>query len=271
MKQLSLDEIKQTELSILIEFDSFCRKHNLVYFLCGGTLLGAIRHNGFIPWDDDIDVFMPRPDYEKFIELTYNKGISEKYETAIYSKKDCFTPTPFIKIYDKTTFVEQHYSKIPLKVWIDIFAIDGLPDDQTKIEKYYKKLSRRKTILGIITSDFSYQQKLYKKIIKIMLKPFLCLYGAERICRLMDKDSQKIKYETSNRVGVKHWGYGSKEAIFKSDLVPEEHSFEGHNFFIPQNFDRYLSNLYGNYMQLPPEDKRIIHGIKAYRIGGDDK
>ena len=266
MKQLSLSEIKEIELDILIAFDKYCRENDLTYFLCGGTLLGAIRHNGFIPWDDDIDVFMPRPDYEKLMILTQSKPISSNFRLASYSNKNCFTPTPFYKVFDDRTFVVQHYSKIPLKIWVDIFAIDGLPDEQKKINKIYKKLSFYKTILGICTSDFTYKQKLYKKIIKYILKPFVHMIGLKNICKRMDRNTVSIKYENSNIVGVKHWGYGPNEAMKKDELLPVEHVFEGKKFFIPANYHKYLTNLYGDYMQLPPEEQRICHGIKAYKL-----
>lgn len=99
-KELTSSEIKKAELDILIAFDEFCREHKLRYFLSSGTLLGAIRHKGFIPWDDDIDVSMPRPDYEKFYELTKFNPIQKKFITSVYRK--CLNKTyfPFMKIVD---------------------------------------------------------------------------------------------------------------------------------------------------------------------------
>ena len=96
MTQLSLQEIKDTELQILKVFAQFCDNNNLTYFLCGGTLLGAVRHKGFIPWDDDIDVFMPRPDFEKFVQLTGYSPIAPEYDTSFYRDTKLVADYPFV-------------------------------------------------------------------------------------------------------------------------------------------------------------------------------
>ena len=134
MKKLNLYDIKTLELDLLINFDKFCKENNLIYFIAYGTLLGAIRHGGFIPWDDDIDIQMPRTDYEKFLTLR-DKYESSFYGNVIKTLGDKGYPFPFTKIENKNTLVIEHKmtTKIKTGVWVDIFPMDGLP-------KYFKKI-----------------------------------------------------------------------------------------------------------------------------------
>ena len=120
MNYLSPEEIKSSQLKILDYFVKVCEGNNLRYYLCGGTLLGAIRHKGFIPWDDDIDVFMPRPDYNALLKLELQPPFQLRY----FAKKNSLQP--FIKIVDNSTMAKEKNSSLPTAIWIDVFPIDGL-------------------------------------------------------------------------------------------------------------------------------------------------
>ncbi len=268
MKQLSLDEVKKIQIDILKTFANYCEKNNLLYFLCGGTLLGAIRHNGFIPWDDDIDVFMPRDDFERFILLSTQNPIKDNMITAFYDKTKIKINYPFVKILNTDTLVYEKTKskKQKINIWIDIFPIDGLSEDMEYNKKLYKYNYFRKDLLAIATADLNQSKSLFKKILKSFLIPLLHIYGVKRICRQIDVKSKKIDFNTSKFVGVCAWGYGIKEIMIREDLRCASHVFENYNFNIPQNYDSYLSNLYGEYMKLPPEEKRIIHGFTAYSL-----
>lgn len=139
-KKLSSEEIKQIELNLLLKLDEICKKYKLRYYLCGGTLLGAVRHKGFIPWDDDIDVLMPREDFEKLLRL-------EKAETR-YGGKDCFLKSgnsiyPFIKLINTNTVLKEKYlsEEFTTGIWIDIFPLDGMPDDEKLSQRNLRKLN----------------------------------------------------------------------------------------------------------------------------------
>ncbi len=143
MKKLNLDEIKKIEFEILIAFDTVCKEHNLRYGLSGGTLLGAIRHGGFIPWDDDIDVVMPRPDYERLIDIS-NKVFNDRLFFST-PKTDYNTVHAYGKLYDmRTELIEFPDSKrLKSHVYIDVFPLDGLPNDANKNCKHRKKVRKR--------------------------------------------------------------------------------------------------------------------------------
>ena len=137
MRKLNLDEIKKTELDILLELQKVCDAHGLRLYLAGGSLLGAIRHKGFIPWDDDIDVCMPRPDYMKLIHL--EDEFSKHLKLVCYENgTDSY---PFMKLIDTRTKVKEKYMQedASSSLWVDILPVDGLPDKEEEIEKIYKK------------------------------------------------------------------------------------------------------------------------------------
>lgn len=268
MRLINAEEIKHLELEILKSFSEYCKLKNLTYFLCGGTLLGAIRHNGFIPWDDDIDVFMPRPDYEKFIQLSTDNPIKENLITAFYDKTRIKINYPFVKILNTDTIVYEKTKskKEKINIWLDIFPIDGISEDIEYNKKLYKYNYFRKDLLAIASADLKQSKSIAKKILKIFLIPILHTYGLKRICRQIDERSKRIDYNKSNLVGVSVWGYGLKEIMKKEELKVKTHVFENSDYNIPENYDAYLSSLYGDYMTLPPEEKRIIHGFTAYSL-----
>ena len=137
--KLSEKEYKDRLFDMLVKFDEFCNKYKLDYSLCGGTLLGAIRHKGFIPWDDDIDVVMPRPDYEKF------KRLVKKYPLAPNLVFDISYEGYVQKIIDKDTYLKARYASVDKHLWMDVFPIDGLPDNKKEAEdRLMKALNIRK-------------------------------------------------------------------------------------------------------------------------------
>ena len=268
MELLPSDEIKKIELDILIEFDKYCRKHNLTYFLCYGTLLGAVRHKGFIPWDDDIDVFMPRMDYERFLDETGYNPINEKLLTVSYKKTKRKNYNPFTKIVNKETVAYESWAakKECSGIWIDVFALDGFSDNINIDYKLNKKRLFWRKVLFFSKSNFITSTNIVKRILKILIKPFTSFALKRIACRKIDKLAQRYSFENSSYVGCCQWGYGIKERLDKSVFNPIEIEFEGYHFFAPRNYDEYLKALYGNYMELPPEDKRISHSIQAWKI-----
>ena len=268
---LSLEEIKKIELKLLIAFADFCEKNNLKYYLAYGTLLGAVRHKGFIPWDDDIDLVMPRADYNRFIELTGYSPISEKYETRLY--RDCRYPNiyPFVKVLDMNTIVyEKGKSKKNISgIWIDVFPLDGFPEKQEDADALYAKYKKFRNIHDLsVTNTFYIRQSLIKKIIKMFFVPFIKLYGTKRLCRKIDLIAQTYSFDDHNAVVDFTWADNAKSYILKEELEPSsEVEFEGHMFKAPGQYKAYLSRLYGDYMQLPPESERISHEFKAFSKG----
>ena len=258
MREIEVDEIKKTELDILKYVDKVCHENGLTYFLSGGTLLGAVRHKGFIPWDDDIDIMMPRPDFMKLVALLEKGG---RYRcNFIYAKKDHYPN--FAKVVDtKTTIVELSMTlhEEGLGVFVDVFPIDGLPDTMNEIKPYYRKIMFYRRM-----KKLTYRKKTsgLKKLLALYANHKGWRYWVEKI----DEYGRKYDYDKAKYVGVPTSGYDEREVFTKEAFsgvlrVP----FEEYEFDIPVGYDEYLTKLYGDYMQLPPEDKRVTrHTFKAY-------
>lgn len=270
---LTLQELQNLECEILCVFHDFCEKNNLRYYLCGGTLIGAVRHNGFIPWDDDIDIMMPRPDYQKLIEL-----IKEKRHLDEFRMVDCMylnsnALTSILRIFDKRTELTFTNYRIEKKFgcWIDIFPLDGLSDSERKRKSQFKKARILQDM--IILNDTKFGAKRRSKFATILqyallpILPFVRLIGHERLIRKMDKLSKKYDYESATYVGVLEGRAGHKEAMLKTAMEPAiKVEFEGKQFYAMANYDEYLTNLYGDYMT-PPENPVSRHEIDIYWKG----
>jgi len=272
MREMTLEETKQCVLEALLWVDNYCRERNITWWLCGGTLLGAVRHKGFIPWDDDIDIMLPREDYER---LCAEFPKNERYRLLRAENTENFHYT-FGKIEDTLTRKDENirkkYTRIGLD--IDVFPIDNLPSDDEECKAYYNEISRIGLKLAGMTIVYGKGKTLkstIQKNIYIFCQRFLEIIGINSYERTRNKF-----LELSQRYNDKpceYWGitcidhYGIKERNKKKgydETVKVE--FEGHLFPAPACYDTYLSQLYGkDYMQLPPEEKRVTHhSFKAF-------
>ena len=269
-KRLSLDEIKKTELNILLEFQKICDANDLTFYLCGGSLLGAIRHKGFIPWDDDIDICMARPEYNRLARMVREKKLEMPDWMDIVCYENRTSRFPFIKVLDKRTVVLNEYFKSMDydSIWIDLLPVDGMPDSDLETAALYKDMFRfRKLVQLKYVRPFR-----AKSFTKAMTKPFLFLFAniinTDRYNEKLVREATAHAFETSANVGIVTEGlYGVKEAIPKDAYLKSiEVEFEGHTFKATSYWHEYLTNLFGEYMTLPPEDKRKTHDMKAYRL-----
>lgn len=265
MLKFSEDELKKRELSILLETKKFCENKHLKYYLAGGTLLGAIRHKGFIPWDDDIDICMPRKDYEYFVK---NFFCNKKLE--IRSNLLNNLEAPFAKIVDLNTIIYSKFdeSEVNKHLWIDIFPVDGLSENLEEVKKIYDKCNFYRTILLLADARLGQGTTIFRKYSKYILKPFAKLYGRKRCVEKIEEIAKSNPYETSKYVGAVTWGlYGIGERMLKSEFEKYvEVEFEGHKFPTFSCWDSYLKGLYGDYMKLPPLEERKNHSMTAYLI-----
>lgn len=247
-------------LDILESIDDFCRNNNINYYLAYGSLLGAIRHDGFIPWDDDVDILMPRPDYDFF-----RKNFQHSYYKIHSNDGDSFLL--FDKIYDSRTVCDEG-GPIRWGIFIDIFPLDGLSSDIKDARLYISKMYRWFVIYNWISickelkvsSSKSFGRNLALLLSRIII-PFIPIKYLRK--RLLLK-SHKYKYEDSKYVGFVFSEF--KEPYVKDDFgVPRRHCFEDRTFSIPINPHRILQQTYGDYMTFPPENERVYkHNIKAY-------
>lgn len=264
MRDISIDELKSIELEMLKFIDEVCKKEGLRYFLCGGTLLGAVRHHGFIPWDDDIDIFMPRPDYEKIIELTKD---SKKYR--LLSEVDDGYYYNFGKLVDKRTLlIEQQVNPIDsMGIYIDIFPVDGMPESEAECDVHFEKLDGiRNKING-----FSQERPHVRKNLLAYIRSWNLYIGNKK--RSLSKEQINYKreallyeYDNSKNVFVTGGAYKKRDVFPKMWISEGTYlEFEGEKFCVPTQYDKYLKQLYGDYMKLPPKEKQVTHHMfKAY-------
>lgn len=270
MKKLTIEEIKKIELDILVEFDKFCERNHLYYTLGGGTLLGAVRHKGFIPWDDDIDILMPRPDYERLLyDVEIDKSsLSDHIEIKKWS--DGSLSFPFIKFVDNRTKVYMNYYDDELNadnIWIDVFVMDGNPEDDRELDRMFRKSLALRKLVFLKIAKKGEGKNLWKKVLKPVILKCLSFFSIIKLCSKIDSLSKTYDFEDSRYCGCILWGYGPGERINKERyLKPIRSEFEGRLFNIPSNYDEYLTGLYHDYMKLPSEDQRITHGMDAYLL-----
>lgn len=262
MKELSLSEIKKIELDILVNFHEFCKENNLKYFLAYGTLLGAIRHKGFIPWDDDIDVVMPRKDYRVFISK-YNYWAKKKYNiVSLDFRNDYYLCAA--KLIDPNTILKENVNQvIDIGVFIDVFPLDFLTSDFKSACKHMKRIERMYWPIVFKQIEYGKNKPLLKRIaFKLGHQCFKRTNISKRLLKI-DKVSQKFNFlEDSRYCGLVCFRgtYGVKEILESSwfnDCVEIE--FEGKFFYAPYEYKKVLAHLYGDYMSLPPIEKRVTH------------
>lgn len=258
MREMSIKDIQTISLNILKDVHIFCVTHNIKYSLQGGTLLGAIRHNGFIPWDDDIDIIMPRPDYDRFCrEYKSESG----YKLICREKQECYLA--FSRVCDmKDTFVNCEICPWTIEktgVWIDVFPADGAEDDydvaKSRISKavslYETEIQFRRT-----KAPFSSLRGL-NAIIKHVLRKII--YSNQNVIDKYIDICKSIPYgETNHYCNISFLGYGMHEYHRKEVLSHcILHPFENEEFYVMQGYDEALTEKYGDYMKLPPVEEQV--------------
>ena len=267
---LTLKETQQVYLELLAEFDKVCAEHGLRYDLCGGSMLGAVRHSGYIPWDNDIDLSMPRPDYERMLELKQSGILGLPTHRDLVSERDETFPRHFARYirHDVKRVSEMAEDWDCPYIGIDIFPLDGIPTSEKAFARQVKKIRRlRRFLLTSVEKSGTSRRGKAAAMVKNLYRPILRLIGCFRFAHMLDKECQRVDYETAEYVGIISGMYGLKERWRKADMLPQKNfDFEGLQVPGFANYDIYLTNLYGDYMKLPPKDKQVPHCDEACRV-----
>ncbi|ERK56237.1 LICD family protein [Gemella bergeri ATCC 700627] len=267
MNYLSKEEVRTHQLAILDFIDDVCKKNNIKYFLSYGTLLGAIRHKGFIPWDDDIDISLYRADYERLIEAVDNEQ-HPRYKVLDYNHSDWYFHN-FAAIIDTSTIIEDNvkYKRHDTSIFIDIFPIDTF-NDLSIVDKSYKYVALRQ-LCYIKKERATYNDNKMKDIARIICWYILRLFNPRFFYKKIDKLIKKSATKNGKFEGGIGIGKDGMKEIFPagtlSDIIYTE--FEDRQLPIPKNYDVFLSQLYGDYMTPPSLEMQewYSHNIKAYK------
>lgn len=265
-------KVQELTINLLKVFVNICEENNLRYYFTGGALIGVLRHNGFIPWDDDIDVGMPRKDYDKFIEILRRRmpegyGICNRETDSNWN----FAMSQFI---DMESEIEIHLAEQPRKahIWIDVFPLDGLPSGKIARWLRVKNILMHRYLVQIAhigtQVDANRNRPLYEKLILRICKIMRVekILNTKFILDHMEKVLRKCDFYESEYAGNMLGRYREREVVLKKYFgTPKKGVFETLEINIPENSHELQVALYGDYMKLPPENERVAHNVKILK------
>lgn len=275
MNLLNTKESQNYAFEILKFITAICENQNIKYFLIWGTLIGAVRHSGFIPWDDDIDICMPRNDYNRFIKYMESMK-SSRYKLYIEGKsKNYYLSLP--RVVDTETVIigerKENENQLDCGIFVDIYPLDFVGSTKKECESYFKKQIKYEWLKGLSQqkSFVKSRSSIINTIIKIPFYFYSKTKGTDFFYKKMEKLANS-KHSFENNYCCSCYGTGGmnyNKLIFKSNLFGEgrECMFNGYSFKIPIGYDEILKQVYGDYMQLPPVHERVgHHEYKAYKL-----
>lgn len=271
MKKIELDELKKRQLNILDVVTHFCEKNDINYFLDCGTLLGAVRHKGYIPWDDDIDIGMMRDDYDKFLKL-FNEN-NTRYKALTCEIDDNFL-YPICKVLDTNTILYEPDKKTgtELCINIDVFVYDNAPDDDIICNKMFKKRDLYNKLRYIqLYPDYYNHKSIIKQVERFFLKIFVKMIPKNYYTKKIIENSKKYVNYNTKRVGnfLSQTKFVCDKEIFNEFTTL---SFESKKYQVPKRYNEYLTIFYGDYMKLPPVEKRVSkHKFEAYILDDNER
>lgn len=269
MRKLQLEEVKKIQMSILDFVATFCDNNGIQYWVDSGTLIGAIRHKGYIPWDDDIDIGMLREDYNKFSKM-FNCN-NDRYKFVCLENTPGFY-LPHGKVCDTSTVLyEPDEAGYKLSVNIDVFVYDNAPDSDSELKKMYDVRDRLRKIHTIQNLPVYDSGSLLKNCLKHIRKIFYKTFYPKDCIERMILNAKKHSLSETTRVGnfTACTRMACNKRVFDSFIDVE---FEGKKYKAPVGYDEWLTSFYGDYMALPPKEKQVSHHrYMAYVCDQNDK
>lgn len=272
IRKLNSEELRRLqfiELKILLEFDRICQKYGLGYFLTFGTALGAVRHHGFIPWDDDIDVGMLRPDYDKFCSIVEKELGEEYFWQSCETDKNYFFFFGKIRL-NHTCYKDKDFSHVKGHhgIYIDVFPFEGAPTESVSCFLHRKT---SETLRGLMAKKWGKPMSVRSPLITIAAYFWrnIIKYGipSSWINACWKWNAYRYDPTVCSQYVVLSFGYekvkGPKEWFFPVEYL----EFEGHRFPCPKQWHAYLTRLYDDYMEIPPPEKRLWHPVVEFDPG----
>lgn len=261
MHNNKLNELQIKLLTMMKWFHCLCVSHNLRYYALGGTMLGAVRHKGFIPWDDDIDVGMPRNDYNKLISEIGDRKIDHYFLETPRSIAFEYR-YPYSKLYDTdTTLTENTWPKLHRGIFIDVFPLDGFGNTQEECLKNLNEVLKKTNFIWARTCAVRRQRSILKNtaVVAAHLIPQGIAQDKKRL-ELINQSAQRYSFDEMLFGGNTFGNWGAKEIMESSIMgTPTLYAFEDTTIFGSEKYDDYLTHMYGNWRQLPPAEKRVTH------------
>lgn len=273
MKEITdLKTIQDIELKALQFIDSVCKKHKLRYFLAGGTLLGAVRHKGFIPWDNDVDIAMPRKDYEEFIRIIEQEYTDTPYRIARIRERNNYI-YPFAKLYDDRTLMREEKYENPIEwlgIYIDLFPIDVMGDDMETAIHRFRAINRKLARYAACYTPLPHAS-LSQRCIRLYQRIKYTILGRERCMNRLSKQLAALDYNQAvyiaSTCGLRKEKEIMEQRFFSTSV---DLDFEGLRLPAPIGWHEYLQAMYGDYMQLPPESARVApHDVTVLIKNGE--
>ena len=267
-KELTFREVQVGACEVLKKIKEICEQENLVYFLAYGTLIGALRHKGVIPWDDDVDIIMPRPDYEK-LKKYFIEHQKELYPFRLFDPSTVEAyPHMIARVSDmRYHLIFDNERDYGIGLFVDIYPFDGLGND---FEEAKKKITETKKYASLcfLTGRKSFgvdnTNSKFKMLLKVPAYVWAKIKGTDYYIQKLSKYPEWKTYEESKYVGCLVWPDGFRNGInrdvFEKDLFePVDMEFEGEMYKVPRGYDKFLTMIYGDYMTPPPENDRKTH------------
>lgn len=269
MKELHTEDLKQLQIRILKEVASFCRQNGIAFFLDAGTLLGAVRHKGYIPWDDDIDIGMLRPDFERFLREFNREG--NRYQVfSIETKRDFYYP--YAKVLDTgTVLYEPDRNGNRLAVNIDVFVYDRVPCDPKTVKAMYDRRDRYRKLYEFRTYRGRAEGNFLRRVEINAVRALTHLFPRGYFLQKTVRNARRFDRTDADHLGnfTSYSRICCDRRIFDSFVEVE---FEGENYPAPAGYDEWLKAFYRDYMQLPPVEKRVTHhAFEAFMKEEGDK